>query len=83
MQKKILSLLMGDDLIRMPFIRRVGMLGVLFGLDIGIWSGSLSCFFDIRDWVLGQDVLCKRFRDNGKLIKSFVVDQIKLGLLWS
>ena len=41
MQKKILSLLMGDDLIRMPFIRRVGMLGVLFGLDIGIWSGSL------------------------------------------
>ena len=43
----------------------------------------LNFFFDIRDWVLGQDVLCKRFRDNGKLIKSFVVDQIKLGLLWS
>ena len=41
MQKKILSLLMGDDLIRMPFMRHVGMLGVLFGLDIGIWSGSL------------------------------------------
>ena len=43
----------------------------------------LNFFFDIRDWVLGQDFLCKRFRDNGKLIKSFVVDQIKLGLLWS
>ena len=45
----------------------------------------LNFFFDIRNWVLGQDVLCKRFRfrDNAKLIKSFVVDQIKLGLLWS
>lgn len=27
------------------------------------------CFSDIRDWVPGQDVLCKRFRENGKLIE--------------
>ena len=29
----------------------------------------LSCFSDIRDWVPSQDVLCKRFRENGKLIE--------------
>ena len=40
-----------------------------------IWAGRrgmewiLTCFVDIRDWVPGQDVLCKRFRDNGKLIE--------------
>ena len=40
-----------------------------------IWVGRrgmewiLTCFFDIRDWVPSQDVLCKRFRDNGKLIE--------------
>ena len=29
----------------------------------------ISCFSDIRDWVPGQDVLCKRFREYGKLIE--------------
>lgn len=30
---------------------------------------DLSCFADIRDWVPGQDALCKKFRNNGKLIE--------------
>ena len=29
----------------------------------------LTCLVDVRDWVLGRAVLCKRFRENRKLIK--------------
>ena len=29
----------------------------------------LSCFADIRDWVLGTDVLCKWYRENNKLFE--------------
>ena len=36
-----LSLLTGGDLIRMLYMSHVGMLRALFGLDIGVWSGSL------------------------------------------
>ena len=42
-----------------------------------IWAGRrgmewiLTCFADIRDWVPGQDVHCKRFRDNEKLIEFY------------
>lgn len=40
-----------------------------------IWVGRrgmewiISCFSDIRDWVPGQDDLCKRLREYGKLIE--------------
>ena len=40
-----------------------------------IWLGHkglewiLSCFADIRHWVLGTDILCKRYRDNNKLFE--------------
>ena len=36
-----LSILTGGGLIRMLFMRHVGMLRALFGLDIGVLSGSL------------------------------------------
>ena len=29
----------------------------------------LTCLADIRDWVSGRDILCKRLRENGKLIE--------------
>ena len=29
----------------------------------------LACFVDIRDWVLGKDLFCKRFRANNKLFE--------------
>ena len=28
-----------------------------------------TCLEDIRDWVPGHALLCKRFRDNGKLLE--------------
>ena len=40
-----------------------------------IWVGRrgmewiLTCLDDIRDWVAGHVLLCKRFRDNGKLLE--------------
>ena len=40
-----------------------------------IWVGRkglewiLSCFADIRDWVPGKVPMCKRFRDNNKLLE--------------
>ena len=35
---------MGGSLIHMPSMRSTGMLGVLFGLDVGVRSGSLLVF---------------------------------------
>ena len=29
----------------------------------------LACFVDIRDWVPGKVPMCKRFRDNNKLLE--------------
>lgn len=40
-----------------------------------IWVGHkgmewiLSCFADTRDWVLGNDFLCKRLQENNKLLE--------------
>lgn len=40
-----------------------------------IWVGHkgiewiLSCFADIRDWMPGKFSLCKRFRENNKLLE--------------
>ena len=44
MQNSFLSLLMGGGLILMPYMRTAGMLGVLFGLVVGAWSGSFLVF---------------------------------------
>lgn len=69
MQNNFLSLLMGDGLIRMPFMRHG------WNVKSSIWVGCrgmewiLSCFADIRDWVLGKDALCKRLRENSKLLE--------------
>ena len=30
---------------------------------------TLACLEDIRDWVPGHVLLCKRFRENGKLLE--------------
>ena len=42
----------------------------------------LSCFANIRDWVLGKDFFF--VRDSGKTISclNFVVDQMRLVFLW-
>ena len=59
-----LSLLMGDGLICMLYMRHVGMLRALFRLDIGVWSGSLlvSLIYEIGCLV----ELCS-VRDLGKI----------------
>ena len=31
----------------------------------------LACLKDIRDWVPGHVLLCKRFRENGKLLEFY------------
>ena len=59
-----LSLLMGDSLIRMLYMRHVGMLRALFGLDIWVWGRSLlvSLIYEIGCLV----ELCS-VRDLGKM----------------
>ena len=45
------------------------------GVKNSIWVGRrgmewiLTCLVNIRDWVPGRATLCKRFRDNGKLLE--------------
>ena len=47
------------------------------GVKNSIWIGRrgmewiLTCLVDIRDWVPGRATLCKRFRDNGKLLEFY------------
>ena len=65
----------------MLYMRHVGMLRALFGLELGRrgieWI--LTCLEDIRNWVPGHVLLCKRFRENGKLLE-FCGRSNKVGL---
>ena len=53
----------------MPYMRHAGMLRVLFGLDVGTWSGSLPVLPIYETGCLVKDVHCKRLKENGKLIE--------------
>ena len=64
----------------MPYMRHIGMLRVLFGLDVGTWSGSLPVLPIYETGCLVKDVHCKRLKENGKLIE-FCGRSKKVGLL--
>ena len=64
MQNFFFSLLMGDGLIRMPYMRHVGMLRALFGLDVGAWSGYLLV---LQIFEIGCLVMLYSVRDLGKM----------------
>ena len=75
----------------MLFIRHVRMLRALFGLDIRGIEWIFTCLANIRDWVPGRVVLCKRLRENGKLLEFcgssnraglFVVKGLGEAVLW-
>nr|POE75268.1 hypothetical protein CFP56_14303 [Quercus suber] len=57
----------------MLFMRVARISKVPFGWGIKVGCKGLewilSCFANIRDWVLGKDYLCKRYRENNKFFK--------------
>ena len=59
-----LSLLTGEGLIRMLFMRHAGMLKAVFMLDIGVLSGSLLV---LRMYEIGCLVELYSIRDLGKI----------------
>ena len=60
------SCLMVGDLILMLFMRVTKISKVPFWVGRRGIEWIRSCFVDIRDWVLGKDLLCKCYRENNK-----------------
>ena len=74
MQNFFLSFLMGGGLIRMSYMRHIGMLKALFGLDVRAQSGSLLVS---QIYETGCLVVMYSIRDSGKMEVYRVLWEIK------